>query len=140
MREKEICIKVLSPELTINEIKVELKKRREGKKPSYITRWEPLCSRMEYLDMELDHPRLLRVYVENKLTKHKILQNDPLLKQRYKRGATDIEVTKVIQWMRENQHKLKLNLDLRLAQDIASHIIRYPKDWKEKCKKYVNTF
>jgi hypothetical protein len=28
-------VKVLSPELTINEIKVELRKRREGKKPSY---------------------------------------------------------------------------------------------------------
>jgi hypothetical protein len=28
-------IKVLSPELTINEIKVELRKRREGGKPNY---------------------------------------------------------------------------------------------------------
>ena len=28
-------VRVLSPELTINEIKVELRKRREGKKPSY---------------------------------------------------------------------------------------------------------
>ena len=35
MKGKEICVKVLSPELTISEIKVELKKRREGKKPSY---------------------------------------------------------------------------------------------------------
>ena len=34
MREKN-HIKVLSPELTISEIKVELRKRREGGKPSY---------------------------------------------------------------------------------------------------------
>jgi hypothetical protein len=112
----------------------------QGKKPAYITRWEPLCSRMEYFDMELDHPRLLRVYVENKLKKHKILQNDELLIQRYGRGTTDKEMNKVIDWLRENQPKLKLGLDLRLAQDIASNIIRFPQDWKEKCKKYVNTF
>ena len=35
MKGKEIRVKVLSPELTINEIKVELRKRREGGKPSY---------------------------------------------------------------------------------------------------------
>lgn len=35
MKDKEILIKHLSPELTINEIKAELRKRREGKKPSY---------------------------------------------------------------------------------------------------------
>lgn len=110
------------------------------KKPAYITRWEALTDRMEYMDMELDHPRLIRVYVENKLKKHKILQNDELLIQRYGRGATNVEVDKVIKWMRENQQNLKLSLTLRLAQDIASHIIRHPKDWKEKCRKYVNTF
>jgi len=110
-----------------------------GKKPPYITRWEALGSRMEYVDMELDHPRLLRVYVENKLHKHQILQNDPVLVERYGRGAKDSEVNKVIKWLRENQLNLKQNLDLRLAQDIASWMIRYPKEWQIKCKRYVNT-
>lgn len=112
----------------------------QGKKPAYITRWEALTDRMEYVDMELDHPRLLRVYVENKLTQYQILQNDELLIKRFGRGAKDSEVDKVIKWMRENQPNLKLSLTLRLAQDIASNIIRYPKDWKVKCMKYVNTF
>jgi hypothetical protein len=35
MKGKQILMKHLSPELTINEIKVELKKRREGGKPNY---------------------------------------------------------------------------------------------------------
>jgi hypothetical protein len=83
---------------------------------------------------------LLRVYVENKLQKHQILQNDPVLFERYGRGAKDSEVNKVIKWLRENQLKLKQNLDLRLAQDVASWMIRYPKEWQIKCKRYVNTF
>ena len=112
----------------------------QGKKPAYITRWEALTDRMEYVDMELDHPRLLRVYVENKLISHQILQNDGLLIERYNRGATDSEVNDVIKWLRQNQPNLKGNLTLRLAQDIASNIIRYPKEWESKCKKYVNTF
>ena len=35
MKGKQILMKHLSPELTINEIKVELRKRREGGKPNY---------------------------------------------------------------------------------------------------------
>ena len=111
-----------------------------GKVPAYITRWEALASRMEYVDMELDHPRLLRVYVENKLESKSILQNDPTLIKRYGRGATNEEMGLVIDWIRKNQIHLKLNLDLRLAQDIASLIMRFPTDWEHKAKKYVNSF
>ena len=111
-----------------------------GRKPSYVTRWEALGSRMEYVDMELDHPRLLRVYVENKLEKHQILQNNARIISLFGNGASDKQMGLVIDWIRDNQLKLKQHLSLRLAEDIAILTMRYPKDWKEKAKKYVNSF
>jgi hypothetical protein len=110
------------------------------KEPAFIKRWEALGDRMEYVDMELDHPRLLRVYIEHKLEKYQILQNNARLKSLFGRGLTDKELGLVIDWIRNNQLNLKLHLSLRLAEDIAINIIRYPKDWKNKCMKYVNTF
>lgn len=110
------------------------------KEPSYIKRWEALGDRMEYVDMELDHPRLLRVYVEHKLESYQILQSNKRLKQLFGRAVTNEEAGLVIDWIRTNQLNLKLHLSLRLAEDIAINIVRYPKDWKNKCMKYVNTF
>jgi len=110
------------------------------KEPSYIKRWEALGDRMEYVDMELDHPRLLRVYVENKLEKHQILQNNARIISLFGNGASDKQMGLVIDWIRDNQLKLKQHLSLRLAEDIAILTMRYPKDWKEKAKKYVNSF
>ena len=110
------------------------------KEPAFIKRWEALGDRMEYVDMELDHPRLLRVYVEHKLETYEILQKSPRLKQLFGRGVTNEELGLVIDWIRNNQLNLKLHLSLRLAEDIAINIIRYPNNWKEKCLKYVNTF
>lgn len=110
------------------------------KEPAFIKRWEALGDRMAYVDMELDHPRLLRVYVENKIEKYQLLQNNGRLKQLFERGATNKEMGLVIDWIRNNQPNLKQHLSLRLAEDIAINIMRFPKEWKNKCMKYVNTF
>jgi hypothetical protein len=80
------------------------------------------------------------VYIEHKLEKYQILQNNARLKSLFGRGLTDKELGLVIDWIRNNQLNLKLHLSLRLAEDIAINIIRYPKEWKNKCMKYVNTF
>ena len=110
------------------------------KEPSYIKRWEALGDRMEYVDMELDHPRLLRVYVENKLEKYSLLQNNARIKELFGRGTTNEEMGLVIDWIRDNQINLKQHLSLRLAEDIAINIMRFPTEWKTKCMKYVNIF
>lgn len=112
----------------------------QKKEPSYIKRWEALGDRMAYVDMELDHPRLLRVYVENKLEKYSLLQNNARIKELFGRGSSNEEMGLVIDWVRDNQINLKQHLSLRLAEDIAINIMRFPNDWKNKCMKYVNTF
>jgi hypothetical protein len=113
---------------------------KQKQEPPHIKRWEALGDRMEYVDMELDHPRLLRVYVENKLEKYQLLQNNPRIKELFGKGATDEEMGVVIDWIRNNQTNLKLHLSLRLAEDIAINVMRFPNDWQNKCMKYVNTF
>jgi hypothetical protein len=110
------------------------------KEPSYIKRWEALGDRMAYVDMELEHPRLLRDYVENKIEKYELLQNNARLKDLFSRGTTNEEMGLVIDWIRDNQMNLKQHLSLRLAEDIAINLMRFPNDWKNKCMKYVNTF
>jgi len=110
------------------------------KEPAFIKRWEALGDRMEYVDMELDHPRLLRVYVEHKLDKYSMLENNGRIISLFGNGASQQQSGLVIDWIRDNQLNLKQHLSLRLAEDIAILIMRYPKNWKEKAKKYVNSF
>ena len=102
----------------------------------FITRWAALLDRMDYVDMELDHPRAVRVYVEHKIRKSAIYTNpNGYIARRFGRPLTEFEQESMLEWLRKNQFNFQLPLSLRTTNDIASTIIRcdgMDTEWKAK--------
>lgn len=111
---------------------VQRYKHSDNGKPAYITRWEALLDRCDYIDMELDHPRVVRVYVENLIKKNGMYTKH--IGYKAKRLLTDEEVDMMLQWVRKNQTNLKLSLTLRTTNEIAKLISRYP-NWEQRANR-----
>lgn len=91
----------------------------------FITRWAALLDRMEYVDMELDHPRAVRVYVEHKILNSNMYTN-PLgyIAKKFGRPLTEEEQDQLLIWVRKNQYNFQLPLSLRTTNEVAALIVR----------------
>lgn len=95
------------------------------KAQAFVTRWAALLDRMEYVDMEMNHPRAVRVYVEHKIHKSGMYLNpNGYIAQRFGRPLTQIEQEEMLSWIRKNQFNFQLPLSLRTANEVAALIVR----------------
>lgn len=101
-------------------------------KPAHITRWEALLDRCDYIDMELDHPRVVRVYLENLIRKKGLYTKS--LGYKASRLLTDDEITKMFEWVRKNQVDLKLPLTFRTTNEIAKLMSKYD-NWESRSER-----
>jgi hypothetical protein len=101
----------------------------KGKKPAHITRWEALLDRCDYIDMELDHPRVVRVYLENLIRKKGLYTQS--LGFRAERLLTDVEIVSMFEWIRKYQMNFKLPLTFRTTNDICKLMAKYD-NWQDR--------
>lgn len=91
----------------------------------FVTRWAALLDRMEYVDMEMNHPRAVRVYVEHKIRKSGMYLNPHgYIAKRFGRALTEVEQEQMLTWIRKNQYNFQLNLSLRTTNEVAALIVR----------------
>lgn len=111
----------------------------------FITRWAALLDRMDYVDMEMNHPRAVRVYVEHKIRKSCMYQNpNGYIAKKFGRPLTEEEQEAMLAWVRKNQYNFQLGLSLRTTNEIAALIVRADgalTEWQVKaarklCKSY----
>jgi len=102
---------------------------RKKSKPGYITRWEALLDRCDYIDMELDHPRVVRVYLENLIRSKGMYTSDNGYNSI--RPLTEDELNTMFAWIRKNQPDLKLPLTFRTTNELAKLISRY-ENWEDR--------
>lgn len=121
--------------LTNFDMEGEVKKWNDGtypstkKKPAHITRWEALLDRLDYIDMELDHPRVVRVYLENLIRSKKMYTEN--IGYNSNRLLSDEELESMFTWVRKNQPMLKTALTFRTTNELAKLISRYD-NWEER--------
>lgn len=108
------------------QIRTANQKERNGKaaKKDYISRWEALESRGKYIDIQMNSPRSIRVYCENKIKTVNMLTENAWLEKTCGRSLTNDEQEQALKWVRHNQSKLKKPLDLRTYNKLASIMIR----------------
>lgn len=102
--------------------------------PGYIKRYKALMSRGTYIDLELNTPRAIRVFCENKIIAAKILTQSPFLEDKFGRSLTQEENSEVLKWIRFNQGKLADALDIRTYQKVATTMLKRKKDWEQSAK------
>lgn len=121
--------------LTNFDMEGEVRKYNDGtyplnrKKPPHITRWEALLDRLDYIDMELDHPRLVRVYLEH-IVRSKGMYTQSL-GYKAQRLLTEEELTNMFVWVRKNQLNLKTSLTFRTLNELVRMISMYD-NWEDK--------
>ena len=99
--------------------------------PAYIKRWAALMSRGNYVDLQMNSPRSVRVYCENKITTTKMLQESAYLEKKFGRSLTQDEENTAIDWLRKNQPNLQISLDLRTYNKLAGIMIRRCDRWEK---------
>lgn len=127
-----IILTNLDMELQIKEANHKQDQGR-GVKKDYIERWEALRSRGKYIDLQMNSPRSVRIYCENKIQKVNMLTNSAWLEKNCGRSLTEEEQIIALKWIRQNQHRLKAKLDLRTYNKLASYIIRRP-NWQQSAE------
>ena len=91
----------------------------------FVTRWAALLDRMEYVDMEMNHPRAVRVYVEHKIRKTNMYLNPyGYIAKRFGRPLNEAEQEQLLKWVRKNQYNFQLPLSLRTTNEVAALIVR----------------
>ena len=117
-------------------VDVATQSERGGKKvkESYIKRWEALMSRGTYVDLQMNSPRSVRVFCEHKITTNNILTNSKYLEKNHGRSLTKEEQDECLKWVRHNQGKLALPLDLRTYNKVADIMINRTKTWEQSAK------
>lgn len=110
--------------------------QKTGKpKHSYIARWEALMhSRGKFIDLRMNTPKRIRIYCEHLIRSTKMLEKSDWLIQNHGRGLTSAEVEEVMAWVRKNQPFLKVRLDLRTYNKVASKFLRRQKNWQESAR------
>jgi len=115
---------------------------REGAKgyKKYYERWRALCSRLggQYVDLKLDDPRALMIFLEHRIRTTRQLTKSKWLKKAFGTdGISKDEQEEVFDFVRLLMEKQALvqDLDLRIYNKIASYVITYPKkpkQWKAR--------
>ena len=115
---------------------------REGAKgyKKYYERWRALCSRLggQYVDLKLDDPRALMIFLEHRIRTTRQLTKSKWLKKAFGTdGISKDEQEEVFDFVRLLMEKQALvqDLDLRVYNKIASYVITYsnkPKQWKAR--------
>ena len=99
--------------------------------PAYIKRWGALMSRGNYVDMQMNSPRSVRVYCENKIITTGMLLESSYLEKRFGRSLTKDEQDKALKFLRKFQKDLQINLDLRTYNKLAGIMIRRGDRWEK---------
>jgi hypothetical protein len=117
------------------QIRLANEKQNDGRgmKKDYISRWEALKSRGKYIDLQMNSPRSIRVYCENKIRNVNMLTNSAWLEKTCGRSLTEEEQEVALKWIRKNQSKLKDPLDLRSYNKLASIMLRRP-NWEKSAE------
>lgn len=102
--------------------------------PTHIKRWAALMSRGNYVDMQMNSPRSVRVYCENKITTTGMLRNSAYLDKKFGRSLTQQEETDALAFLRKNQKDLQINLDLRSYNKLAGIMIRRGNNWEKSAR------
>lgn len=105
----------------------------KGVKKDYISRWEALISRGKYIDLQMNSPRSVRVYCENKIRSVSMLTDSAWLEKTCGRSLTEEEQEQALKWIRKNQSKLKNPLDLRTYNKLANTMLRRP-NWEKSAE------
>jgi hypothetical protein len=111
---------------------------REGDKGyrKYYERWRALTSRLggQYVDLRLDDPRALMIFLEHRIRTTGQLTKSKWLKRNFGTdGISKDEQEEVFDFVRLLMEKQALvqDLDLRVYNKIASYVITYPKKPKQ---------
>jgi len=112
---------------------------QKGAKP-YHERWRALCSRLggQYVDLRLDDPRALMIFLEHRIRTTGQLTKSKYLKKNYgSSGITKDQQEEVFDFVRllMSRQALTQDLDLRTYNRIASYVIIYKgksKPWKSR--------
>lgn len=104
-----------------------------GLKKDYINRWEALISRGKYIDLQMNTPRSIRVYCENKIRTVNMLTDSAWLEKTCGRSLNETEQEVALKWIRSNQSKLKTPLDLRTYNKLANIMIRRT-EWQKSAE------
>lgn len=99
-------------------------------KNDYVQRWAALMSRGTYVDLQMNSPRSIRVYCEDKIDRVGMLINSAYLNDRVGRSLTAAEAKVAMKWIRENQSRLSMPLDLRTYIKLAEIIITRNATWQ----------
>jgi hypothetical protein len=118
----------------VQESNVKKEKDKSHVESTYLARWAALMSRGNYVDMQMDSPRSVRVYCENKITTTGMLTKSAFLDHKFGRSLTLDEQNDALSWLRKNQANLQLNLDLRTYNKLAGIMIRRGANWEKSAK------
>lgn len=130
-----IILTNMDMELMIRIADAESKNPKKPKvKPDYITRWEALLSRGQYIDLKMNSPRSVRIYCEHKIKQVKMLTESKHLEEKYGRSLTKKEAEDCMKWIRHNQGSLAQPLDLRTYNKVAGIMINRSKTWEQSSK------
>jgi hypothetical protein len=106
------------------------------KKPvdATIKRWAAMMSRGTYIDLQMNTPRSIRVFCEHKIKATDMLTNSGYLKKNFGRSLNKKESAEVLKWVRFNQGKLAVPLDLRTYIKVAGIMIGRAATWEQSAK------
>jgi hypothetical protein len=74
------------------------------------------------------------VFCEHKITTNNILTDSKYLEKNHGRSLTKQEQDDCLKWVRHNQGKLALPLDLRTYNKVADIMINRSKTWEQSAK------
>jgi len=102
--------------------------------PAYIERWAALMSRGSYVDLQMNSPRSVRVYCENKIASTKMLMQSAYLLSNFGRCLTQEENDTAVKWLRHHQRDLQIPLDLRTYNKLAGIMIHRADTWEKSAR------
>jgi hypothetical protein len=137
----ETTFEVNTPIIILSNIDMKLhvdyqqEKENNGGRPAnaYIKRWAALMSRGTYVDLQMNTPRSVRVFCEEKIRKVNMLTDSEWLETKFGRSLKKNEAEDVMKWVRFNQSSLALPLDLRTYNKVAGIMLKR-KDWEKSAK------
>ena len=99
-----------------------------------MNRWAAMISRGTYIDLQMNTPRSIRVFCEHKIKSTNMLTNSGYLKKNFGRSLTKKENEECLKWVRFNQGKLSMPLDLRTYIKVAGIMIGRTATWEQSAK------
>jgi hypothetical protein len=101
---------------------------------SYLKRWAALMSRGAYVDLQMNTPRSVRIFCEEKIKKVNMLTDSQFLEEKFGRSLTNSEEDECMKWVRHNQGALSQPLDLRTYNKVAGIMLKRKSEWEKSAK------